>query len=102
VFNFCYCRELLAQWWQGLALHARPAPLEPQQYLQLQLPLHLIALSVSLGLALVLMAPVSSAQLATTPLVAQQAACCVPWARPLPLAALTPATASVTLMGESM
>jgi hypothetical protein len=85
----------------GPVAHARPAPLEPQQYLELQLPLHLIAISVSPGLALVSMAPVSSAQLAPTPQVAQQAACCVPSARLLPQAAIPPATASVMLMGES-
>jgi hypothetical protein len=84
----------------GSAAHARPAPLELQQYLELQLPLHLIAISVSPGLALVLMAPASSAQLAPTPLVAQPAACCVPWARLLPQALLTSVAASVMLMGE--
>jgi hypothetical protein len=47
------------------------------------------------------MAPASSAQLAPTPLVAQPAACCVPSARHLPQEAMTPAAASVTLMGES-
>jgi hypothetical protein len=85
----------------GPALHARPAPLEPQQQLELQLPLHLIAISVSPGLALVLVAPASSAQLAPTPLVAELAACCVPWARLLPQAPLASVAASVMLMGES-
>jgi hypothetical protein len=47
------------------------------------------------------MAPVSSAQLALTPLVVQPVACCVTSARHLPQEAIPPAPASVILMGES-